>query len=168
MTVTLPADVEIARHEAAHAAAALALGWPPRHVRIDWPGRDTAGRHVAGSVGYDFSETGRDLSHDALADMLIAVLAGPLTESVRVVHDWPVNLDDERWDEAGVRSDGEQLAFLTRFLELDEVDYRWFLFRAARLMRTRPFRALQSAIASRLLAVEIVGQPELIEMAEAV
>jgi hypothetical protein len=153
---TLPSPTEIARHEAAHAAAFCLLGLVPLCVRVDLPTPT-----LAGSVKLDWER--HDPSRDVLRKVLVATLMGPLQDGTHV-DDWPVN--PAEWD-GGAERDADVIAFLIDTLELDEVDWRYDVFKAQRLGCRRDFRRLQVAIAGELERKEIVGRDELIELMEA-
>lgn len=152
MSFALPSTHETARHEAGHVAMALCLHWTPLYVRVDWPRPD-----LLGLVELDWNA--RDIDRSTIVDALLVAIAGPLADSIRGIHFWPIDPDSEDW--TGGKTDAAMIAFLVEWLGCDEVDYRFHVHRAMRLMRTRRFKELQVAVTTRLEQVEIVGQPEL-------
>jgi hypothetical protein len=85
VTVTLPPAREVARHEAYHAAALCLQGMVPKEVRIDWPKEDQA--------GFVTIDWGHGPDHHTAKRVLIAIVAGGVTEGFDRWNDWPIDPD---------------------------------------------------------------------------
>lgn len=146
----LPSTRAVAWHEASHAAALALAGMTPIWVRVDRPSES-----LLGSVRVDWEK--HDPVPTNLRVVLIAALQGPISDG-ELVDDWPI--DPSAWSD-GSRRDAEQAAFLADALKLDEVDWRFIVYKAQALGRERQFRQLVVEIANALEHHELLLLPEL-------
>ncbi len=154
---TLPSTRELAWHEAHHCAAFLLLDWPPLVARVDWPEE-----RLGGSVKPDWES--RKPDKNTMHDLLIATLMGPLADGgLPGPEGWPV--DPSRWPD-GCGRDAEQVAFIAQWLGMGLADYLYACFQATSLGREQRFRQLVVEVASELERVEVIFQPELIQLME--
>jgi hypothetical protein len=153
MTISRPSTRSTCWHEAEHAASLCLAGMTPLVARVDWPTET-----LAGAVTMDWER--HDPTPDVLREVLVSVLLGPLSNGELVDRwDWPVNVDT---------SDGEQVRFLVNLLRLDQVGFLQIVFKAQRLGRDRTFRRLLVDISNALEHKEVLLQPELQAMTDAV
>jgi hypothetical protein len=148
--VIYPTGREIARHEAHHAAAMLVQGMCPAEVRTDWPGRGQAGKMTI--------DWGDGPDPESMRIVLRSILLGAMTEGLADWGQWPVDPDRSPH---GARRDAEQAHDLADCLELDEVAWRFELFKANRIGRQREFRELVVAITDELERREVLTAEDL-------
>lgn len=153
MTISRPSTRSTCWHEAAHCASLCLAGLTPLLVRVDWPSET-----LLGSVKMDWEN--HDPTPDVMREVLLAILQGPLSDGESVDRwDWPIDVDTR---------DGEQCAFLADVLNLDQVDFLQIVSKAQRLGRDRTFRRLLVDISAALEDKEVLVQPELQALTDAV
>jgi hypothetical protein len=152
VTVTLFSSV--AWHEAHHAASLCLSGLTPLTVRIDRPGDDL------GQTTLDW--TNHALDRRTAREALIAILLGLAVEGElqRASCEWPIKTERSK--------DARQAAILAEYLDLDDLAFMRACFDAAQRTRDPRFAPLVTQIANELERVELVTQPELIEMTKSV
>jgi hypothetical protein len=140
-----PLDLELAGHEAGHAAVAVLLGLPLEEVRIDRPDVGLGG----------FARTGWVDGKDAIRRRLQVIMAGPLA-TVQTIP-WPPSGDSVVGDErnAAVLRDG---------LHLDRVE--WWLVEEETRDLLLSQRVAVRAVQDRLLEVGAILGDEVVRLVE--
>lgn len=156
MSITRASSSTVAMHEAFHAASLCFAGMTPLVARID------GHNGLAGSVRIDWD--GHGVGDHTIREALLATILAPMSEGM-LRDDWPICPED--WDDA-VQQDAEQAAFLVDCLGFGGLDWMRVIFDARQRTRSRRFRLLVRAISTELERLEVLLQPELIELTRSI
>jgi hypothetical protein len=97
--------------------------------------------------------------------VLRSILLGGMTEAMAGWEEWPVDLD--RFP-PGAREDAKKARLLAETLKLDEVGWRFEVFKANRIGGQREFRELAVRIARQLERHEVLTGEDLKRIHDAV
>lgn len=157
MRATFPSSRRVCSHEANHCSSLIMSGLMPLWVRVDWPTD-----RLRGSVGLDWDSW--PATPHTLRLLLIAALQGPASDG-SLNDDWPI--EPTNWDD-GSRQDAEQAALIASHLAFDRVDWHSAIYQADGLRRDFHYRTLAVTLTHELERVEVLLQPELIELSKTV